>query len=163
MNKEHIHIYRVQTNWTGASQGATSDYKSYSREYTSTVEGKQPLLGSADPTFRGDASLYNPEELLVMSLSSCHMLSYLALCARAGIWVISYTDAAIGKMVCQDGKIRFTEVALHPQVTIESPDNLEAARELHHQAGEECFIANSVAFPVLHEPIICSNGRTDVN
>ena len=149
MAKEHL--YRINTIWTGASQGATSSYDAYSREYVINIDGKPPFVGSADPTFRGDAALYNPEDLLLMALSACHMLSYLALCARAGIRVISYSDVATGKMAQKNGKIRFTEVILHPLVTIEAGDVLEKARSLHDNAHHVCFIANSVNFPVLHE------------
>ncbi len=149
MTKEHV--YRINTVWTGASQGSTSSYDAYSREYAINIEGKPPFVGSADPTFRGDASLYNPEDLLLMALSACHMLSYLALCARAGIRVVSYSDAATGKMAQKNGKIRFTEVILHPLVTIEVGDDLEKARSLHDNAHHVCFIANSVNFSVLHE------------
>ena len=152
MAKEHV--YRTLTIWTGAIQGATSSYDFYSREYTVNIEGKPPFVGSADPIFRGDRSLYNPEELLVIALSSCHLLSYLALCARAGIRVIAYADEAVGRMGFQDGRIRFTQVRLHPKVVIEVGDDLEKARKLHHQAHEECFIANSVSFPVVNEPRI---------
>ncbi|NJK47432.1 OsmC family peroxiredoxin [Candidatus Gracilibacteria bacterium] len=152
MAKEHI--YRVSTAWTGASQGTTSSYQSYSREYTAKIEGKPPLVGSADPTFRGDRNLYNPEDLLVIALSACHMLSYLAICARAGIRVIDYSDEAVGKMTRKDGKIQMTEVRLHPKVIIEAGNDLENAIAFHHQAHDECFIANSVAFPILNEPIV---------
>jgi organic hydroperoxide reductase OsmC/OhrA len=145
------HLYRINTIWTGASQGSTSSYDAYSREYVINIDGKPPFVGSADPTFRGDAALYNPEDLLLMALSACHMLSYLALCARAGIRVISYSDVATGKMAQKNGKIRFTEVILHPLVTIEAGDVLEKARSLHDNAHHVCFIANSVNFPVLHE------------
>ena len=149
MAKEHL--YRINTIWTGASQGSTSSYDAYSREYVINIDGKPPFVGSADPTFRGDAALYNPEDLLLMALSACHMLSYLALCARAGIRVISYSDVATGKMAQKNGKIRFTEVILHPLVTIEAGDDLEKARSLHDNAHHVCFIANSVNFTVLHE------------
>lgn len=152
MTKEHN--YRIHTVWTGASQGYTSSYDAYSREYTINIEGKPPFVGSADPTFRGDAALYNPEDLLVMSLSACHMLSYLALCASAGIPVISYSDEATGKMTQKDGKIRFTEVMLRPKVTIEAGHDLEKARNLHDNAHHVCFIANSVNFPVLNEATV---------
>lgn len=152
MPKEHL--YRVSNVWTGASQGTTSSYQSYSREYTATIEGKPPLVGSADPTFRGDRNLYNPEDLLVIALSACHMLSYLAICARSRIRVIYYSDEAVGRMAYRDGKMKFTEVLLHPQVIIQTGDDLQRAIAFHHQAHEECFIANSVAFPVLNEPIV---------
>jgi organic hydroperoxide reductase OsmC/OhrA len=108
------HHYRARTLWTGAAGGPTADYQGYSREYVVEIEGKPALAGSADPTFRGDPALCNPEDLLVAALSACHLLSYLALCARAGIGVVSYEDTATGTMTLYDGKVRFTEVTLHP-------------------------------------------------
>ncbi|NJO79801.1 MAG: OsmC family protein [Cyanobacteria bacterium RM1_2_2] len=147
------HIYRATTIWTGASKGATTSYDAYSREHIVAIDGKLCLVGSADPTFRGNPALHNPEDLLVSALSACHMLSYLALCARAGIRVVSYVDEVMGRMAPSEGKVRFTEVTLRPRVTIELGDNLEQAQALHQAAHETCFIANSVAFPVRHEPI----------
>ncbi|MBE9184140.1 OsmC family protein [Microcoleus sp. LEGE 07076] len=154
--------HRIHTVWTGASQGYTSSYDAYSRQYTINIEGKPPFVGSADPTFRGDAALYNPEDLLVMSLSACHMLSYLALCARAGIRVISYSDEATGKMAQKDGKIRFTEVILHPHATIEAGNDLEKARSLHDNAHHVCYIANSVNFPVFNEATVIEMNASEV-
>jgi organic hydroperoxide reductase OsmC/OhrA len=147
------HIYRATTIWTGASKGATTSYDAYSREHIVAIDGKLCLVGSADPSFRGNPALHNPEDLLVSALSTCHMLSYLALCARAGIRVVSYVDEVMGRMAPSEGKVRFTEVTLRPRVTIELGDNLEQAQALHRDAHETCFIANSVAFPVRHEPI----------
>ena len=148
------HTYKATTIWTGASKGATTSYDAYSREYIVAIDGKLCIVGSADPTFRGNPALHNPEDLLVSSLSACHMLSYLALCARAGIRVISYVDEVTGKMASDQGKVRFTEVNLHPRVTIEPGDNLEKARALHRDAHEICFIANSVAFPVRNDAFV---------
>jgi organic hydroperoxide reductase OsmC/OhrA len=148
------HHYRATTIWTGASKGATTAYDAYSREYIVAIDGKLCIVGSADPCFRGNSALHNPEDLLVSSLSACHMLSYLALCARAGIKVVSYIDEVEGRMADQDGKVCFTDVTLHPRVTIEPGDSLEQAEALHHQAHQVCFIANSVAFPVHHQPTI---------
>ena len=146
------HRYATTLRWTGALQGPTTDYRSYSRDYVMEIENKAPLEGSADPMFRGTASRYNPEELLVAALSSCHLLSYLALCARNGVEVLSYEDQASGTMEMKDGAIRFTEVLLHPVCTVRG--DLEKAKRLHEQAHAECFIANSVNFPVRHEPLL---------
>jgi organic hydroperoxide reductase OsmC/OhrA len=148
------HIYRATTIWTGASKGTTTSYDAYSREYIVAIDGKLCIVGSADPTFRGNPALHNPEDLLVSSLSACHMLSYLALCARAGIRVVSYVDEVQGRMAPEQGKVRFTEVMLRPRVTIEPGDDLEKAQALHGDAHEVCFIANSVAFPVQHEAFV---------
>lgn len=118
---------------------------------------KPPLWSSIDSIYGGNTLLEKSERLLVMSLSSGHMLSYLNLCDRAGILVFSYIDEAIGKIICKDGKTHFVEVILRPKVTIESKDCLEAARDLHHQASQDSSIANSVTFPVLHKPKIHLN------
>jgi organic hydroperoxide reductase OsmC/OhrA len=147
----HAHHYRLRTRWTGAAEGPTTTYAAYSRAYVVEIDGKPALAGSADPIFRGDPALYNPEEWLVAALSACHMLSYLALCARGGIRVIAYEDEATGTMQLQDGRIRFTEVMLHPRVSIDATSDLGKAEQLHERAHEECFIANSVNFPVRHE------------
>ena len=148
------HVFRASTVWTGAAQGPTADYKSYSREYRTRIEGKPTLRGSADPAFLGDASLHNPEDLLVAALSACHLLSYLALCARNRIGVVAYRDEASGIMTEQDKKLRFTEVTLRPAVTIRAGDDLARAEALHDQAHGICFIANSVNFPVRNEPTV---------
>jgi organic hydroperoxide reductase OsmC/OhrA len=147
------HHFAARLTWTGAAQGPTRDYESYSREYRLEVEGKPPIVGSADPQFRGDASKHNPEDLLVVALSACHMLSYLHLCASAGIEVVAYEDQASGRMAIKDRKMRFVEVMLAPKVTIAAGDP-EKAEALHEEAHAACFIANSVNFPVLHTPIV---------
>jgi organic hydroperoxide reductase OsmC/OhrA len=151
MAREHRFAARVV--WTGAKQGPTRDYESYSRTYRVEVAGKPPFEGSADPTFRGDAARHNPEDLLVAALSGCHLLSYLALCARAGIEVVSYEDQASGVMAIKDRKMRFVEVTLAPRVTIAKGD-LGRATALHEEAHAQCFIASSVNFPVLHTPTV---------
>ena len=149
----HEHRYAARLIWTGAEHGPTRDYQSYSRSYRVEVEGKPPLEGSADPTFRGDPARHNPEDLLLAALAACHMLSFLALCARAGIEVVAYEDQASGMMAPRDGKVRFVEVILAPKVTIGAGD-LQQARALHAKAHAECFIASSVSFPVLNMPTV---------
>lgn len=143
-----IHHFSAKLNWTGAAKGTTSSYETYSRDYLIEVPGKPPLAGSADKVFRGDSSRHNPEDLLVMSLSSCHMLTYLAEAARAGVHVVAYSDEASGTMQMLNGKMRFTEVSLRPQVVIAVGGDLPQAKRLHVLAHEHCFIANSVNFPV---------------
>jgi organic hydroperoxide reductase OsmC/OhrA len=143
-----IHHFSARLTWTGAAKGTTSSYESYSRDHVNEVPGKPPLPGSADKVFRGDSSRHNPEDLLVMSLSSCHMLTYLAEAARAGVQVVAYSDDASGTMQLQHGKMRFTEVSLRPQVVIAAGSDPAQATRLHEQAHEHCFIANSVNFPV---------------
>jgi organic hydroperoxide reductase OsmC/OhrA len=140
--------------WSGAKDGPTRDYRSYSREHLFEIEGKPPLRGSADAAFRGDPGLYTPEDMMVASLSACHMLWYLHLCAVNGVEVHAYEDAAVGEMVEAPGAGRFSEVVLHPVVTIGAASDPERAMALHADAHRECFIANSVNFPVRHEPVI---------
>jgi organic hydroperoxide reductase OsmC/OhrA len=150
----HTHTYSAKVTWTGAAQGPTATYQSYSREYLVEIPGKPALRGSADATFRGDPALHNPEDLLVVALSTCHMLSYFADCARAGIKVVAYEDQATGTMAMKDKKIRFTEVVLHPRVTIAADSDADKALALHEQAHEQCFIASSVNFPVRHDAVV---------
>ena len=146
------HHYSSQLNWTGNRGEGTVDYRSYDRSYTVSNNGKPDIQGSADPVFRGDHSKWNPEELFIASLSACHMLWYLHLCADEGIRVLAYRDQAKGVMEeRENGRGKFAEVVLHPNVIISDPDNLGKAKQLHHQANEMCFIANSCNFPVRHE------------
>ncbi len=147
------HKYTLKITWAGNTGSGTKDYRSYNRNHTISAENKPTLLCSADPSFRGDNTRYNPEELLVASLSGCHMLSYLHLCANAGIVVVQYTDAATGIMEqTPDGGGHFTEVTLHPEVIVTSESMIDKANELHHKANQLCFIANSCNFPIHHKP-----------
>ena len=149
---EREHRYSINVVWTGNTGQGTSDYRSYRRDHEITVSGKPPVLGSADPKFRGDPARYNPEELLVSALSACHMLWYLHLCADAGIVVLSYEDQAEGVLEqSKDGNGRFVRVTLHPHVRIKG--SVEKAEALHPRAHDFCYIANSVNFPVLHEAV----------
>ncbi len=151
MPKAKEHHYRAELTWTGAAQGPTRDYRSYSREYRAELEGKPAITASADPSFRGDAKLLNPEEMLLVSLSGCHMLSYLALAALEGLEVVAYADSASGTMIQEGPGGRFKEVTLHPRVTIAKGADPARAEALHAAAHKTCFIANSVNFPVRHQ------------
>jgi len=148
------HVYATRLHWVGPEQGATTSYKVYSRDYAIEADGKPELRGSADPHFLGDATRYNPEDLLVAALSACHLLSYLAECARAGIAVVSYEDDARGEMTLVDGVMRFREVTLHPKVAVADESRIAEALALHERAHALCFIANSVNFPVHHEAAV---------
>jgi len=147
------YLYKATIAWTGATYGATVDYPSYSRDYEIVIDGKPTLRGSADKPFRGDASLHNPEDLMLAAIATSHMLSYLAKCARADVHVISYSDEATATMSAEGGPMRFTDVLLKPVVTI-SVGDLFTARKLHIGAREECFIANSVNFTVRNEATV---------
>lgn len=143
--------------WTGNKGEGTSTYRAYDRSFTVSINNKEVLEGSSDPAFRGDPTKYNPEELLVAALSSCHMLSYLHLCAVNGIVATAYEDDANGTMVdTKDGGGHFAEVILNITVTITDISKKQRAEELHHDANKLCFIANSVNFPVKHKLTIRS-------
>jgi len=156
MVKEHH--YHTNLRWTGNRGEGTSSYKAYDRDHVLSVANKPELPASSDPSFRGNPERYNPEELLVASLSSCHMLWYLHFCSVNGVVVVEYEDAAEGLMEEKaDGSGKFLSVTLHPIVTVTSEAMAEKARSLHHEANKFCFIANSVNFPVHHEPTIVSS------
>lgn len=148
------HSYQLSIQWTGNTGQGTQNYQAYERSHTIHVENKADILGTSDPKFRGDPSKHNPEELLLASLSSCHMLWYLHLCAEAGVVVVDYIDHAAGTMVeTPDGGGHFTEVTLSPIVTVLEEPMITQANALHKKANQLCFIANSVNFPVHHRPL----------
>jgi organic hydroperoxide reductase OsmC/OhrA len=149
------HIYRVTVEWTGNRGPGTTSYTGYDRNHEITAGNKPAIPGSSDPGFRGDAARWNPEELLVASISACHKLWYLHLCASAAIAVVSYRDDAEATMQeDQDGAGRFLGATLRPQVVIRAGDDIAKAEALHHDAHRYCFIANSVNFPVTCEPAV---------
>ncbi len=147
------HTYRTTVRWTGNRGSGTSAYRAYGRNHEISSAGKPVVPASSDPAFSGDPARYNPEDLLVASLSSCHMLWYLHLCAVNKVVVLEYEDNAAGAIEeTADGAGHFVEVTLHPAISITAQSSLDTARRLHHDAHEKCFIANSVNFPVRIEP-----------
>jgi organic hydroperoxide reductase OsmC/OhrA len=154
------HTYELDVTWTGNRGTGTSGYRAYSRAHEVSLRGRPPLLGSADPVFRGEPDRWSPELLLVASLAQCHMLSYLHLCAEAGVVVTGYTDGPVGRMVEGADGGRFTEVTLRPRVTVAAAEMVERAVELHEPAHRQCFIANSVNFPVCREPMVSIDEST---
>lgn len=155
--------YYSRLVWSGAALGATKSVEAYSREFRAEINGKPELLGSADPAFHGDPALHNPEDLLMVALSACHMLSYLAVCARAGILVASYEDSAVGTLARQDGRVRFIDVLLRPKVALGNGSDIAKARALHEKAHDICVIVNSVNFPVRHEAEVTFAGESAAN
>jgi len=152
MGKDHH--YSISIKWTGNNGPGTTGYLSYERSHIIASENKPDIPGSSDPDFRGDESRYSPEDLLVASLSSCHMLWYLHLCSDNGIVVVSYEDHAKGIMIEEsNGSGRFKEVVLNPVVTVSENSMIPMANELHKRANELCFIANSCKFPVHHQSV----------
>lgn len=147
--------YTASLVWEGNLGTGTSSYSGYSRQFRVVIQNKPDILGTADTAFRGEPDKHNPEELLVASVASCHMLFYLSLCAKKGITVVEYKDEACGKLrISPGGGGSLEEVTLRPQVTIEKESDKTLAMELHAKANELCFIANSCKFPVHHQAII---------
>ena len=155
---KNAHNYQATIRWTGNMGSGTDHYRNYERNHVISIPGKPDILGSSDPAFRGNSAHHNPEDLLISSLSACHMLWYLHLCADAGIVVTAYTDEASGTMtMTKNGSGHFTEVVLRPRVVIKDALQTELASALHHKAHQLCFIANSVNFEVRCLPIIRSD------
>lgn len=147
------HRYFVGCRWTPAVPG-TLDYRSYTRDFELSAQGKPVLAGSSDPQFMGKPERWNPEELQVGALSACHMLWYLHLCSANGVCVLGYDDEPEGRMTDTPGEGRFLGVTLRPRVIISSGSPAETAMALHSQAHRECFIANSMNFPVQVLPTV---------
>jgi len=158
MPRDKQHAYTTRTEWTGNLGVGTVDYRAYSRDHRITATGKPDLLGSSDPAFRGEASRWNPEDLLLASLSSCHMLWYLHLCAQAEIVVLTYCDDAAATMTEDARGGHFTAATLRPTATIADGGDAAQATALHREAHRMCFIANSVNFPVAIEPTVLVAG-----
>ena len=149
------HRYEMIVRWTGDTGSGTSDYRGYRRDHEIHGGGKATILGSSDPAFRGDATRWNPEELLVAALAQCHMLWYLHLSADGGVVVTEYTDTPVGTMTMDaTGGGQFTDVVLRPAVTVAEPSMADKALALHDEIDAFCFIARSVNFPVRHEPTV---------
>jgi organic hydroperoxide reductase OsmC/OhrA len=148
------HRYRLTMTWTGNTGDGTATYKSYERAHVITAPGKADIAGSSDKNFRGDASRWNPEDLLVASASTCHMLWYLHLCAVNGVVVLDYRDEPEGLMIEEaNGSGAFARVVLRPHIKLSAESDEAKARELHHEAHKMCFIANSVKCDIATEPV----------
>lgn len=145
------HLFKAAINWTSNKEQEDSTKRVYNKSHQIKIEGKPVLDVSAAKAFKGDPELYNPEDLLLSSLVSCHMMSYLYVCSQNGIEVLEYSDNAEAILeVSPDGSGRFTEVRLNPKAKILNPDKIDLAIQLHTKANQLCFIANSCNFPVLH-------------
>lgn len=149
----HEHLFEGDLHWTGQATRADGKLK-LERSFTIEFPGKAPLAGSSPAVFNGDESRHNPETLMVSSLMACHHLTYLAVCERSGIGIVSYTDHGTGTLAIKDGKMRMIGVVLRPQVRITDPAQVERALALHEKAHANCFMSNSVNFDVRIEPTV---------
>ena len=149
------HEFPARIVWTGNRGTGTSAYKAYDRTWDMALPGKSVVHCSNDPQLGGDPTKYNPEELLITALASCHMLWYLHLCAEAGVTVLNYEDNPVGIGECEpSGRGRFVEAVLRPSITVGAGSDPQLATDIHGRIHEFCFIARSVNFPVRYEPEI---------
>ena len=155
------HLFAITSRWTGNTGQGTSAYRSYERSVTISVKNKADIFGSSGTSFNSDKTKHNPEDLFVSAISSCHLLWYLHLCSENGVVVLDYVDNATGTMEeTADGGGKFTEVTLHPTITLSSQSMIQKATELHMDANRLCYIANSCNFPIHHQPIFLVHDTT---
>ena len=145
------HLFKAKLNWNSISKEVFTTSKKYTKTHQIAIDGKEILNVSAAKAFKGDPGLYNPGDLLLSSVVSCHMMSYLYVCLQNDITVVSYQDDAEGTLeVLENGSGRFVEIRLNPNVIIKEKEKIAQAISLHTKANELCFIANSCNFPILH-------------
>lgn len=148
------HIFKAKLDWIFTKKEVESTLKTFSKSHTITIDGKDVIKVSAAKAFKGDPSLYNPEDLMLSSVVSCHMMSYVYVCEQNGIEIVSYSDAAEATLeVLANGSGRFIGIKLNPKVIIKNKEKINEALNLHKKANQLCFIANSCNFPIEHFPI----------
>lgn len=146
------HLYRSQLVWSGST---AAGYRDYGRAHrVRTPPSTAHLDVSADPSFRGDPDLHNPEQLLLAAASSCQLLSFLALAAQAGIDVVGYEDDAEAVMPAAAERMRITQLRLRPRIRLAAGTDLEQVRRLVGAAHDGCYIANTLNAEVLVEPAL---------
>lgn len=149
---ERIHRYQAHCAWQGST---AAGYEEYDRSHRAvTTPPTETLRLSSDSTFRGDSSLLNPEQLLVLAVSSCQLLSFLAVAARARVDVVEYDDDAEGEMPEAPRPVRITRITLRPRIVVRGPVTEERVRQLVEAGHRACFVANSLTTTVEVEPTI---------
>lgn len=144
----HSHEYRAQLDWTGSTG---EGIRSYSRDHHVSVAPGVDMSLSADPAFRGNPALANPEQLLVAAASSCQMLSFLGASARAGVDIVTYEDDASGEMPEGVQPMSITEMVPRPRIRARGTD-AATLRALVARAHDSCFVANSLRSTITIEP-----------
>ena len=148
-----IHTFETFLTWPADAAQKLPPDPAFSRDGVLAATGKPDIPGSSPAVFGGDATRYSPEELMMLSLSECHMLTYLAIAAKKRLGILKYQDRVTGSLgVGPSGKTQMIEVLLRPRVTVTKGTNLEDVRVMHEKAHANCFIANSVNFTVRNEP-----------
>jgi organic hydroperoxide reductase OsmC/OhrA len=149
-------VFKLKTKWISKKGESTLKANTFSRNHTVTIKGKgEPLKLSSAKIFKGDDTLYNPEDLLLSALSSCHMMSYFYVCSQKGVELLSYEDKAKGFLeVDKHGKGQFIKVVLNLEIVVSHREMVALAESLHEQASELCFIANSCSFPIEYQCVV---------
>lgn len=137
------HVYRSRVTWRGST---AAGYEVYERRHSALMPPAEAVLAlSADPAFCGDERLANPEQLLLLAASSCQLLSFLAVAARARIDVVAYEDDAEAVMPEGETPLRITRIALRPRIRVTAGTDPDRVHRLFEQAHRECFIANTLS------------------
>jgi organic hydroperoxide reductase OsmC/OhrA len=148
----HVHHYHATCHWAGDT---TMGYKSYDRAHTSSAPpASTELMLSADPAFLGHPDKLNPEQLVVVAVSSCQLLSFLAIAARARVQVVEYDDHAEAEMPEDDKPIRLTRIILRPRIVVGPGVKEERILKLTEMAHKQCYISNSLSTEIVVEPTV---------
>ena len=148
----NVHEYRCQLTWSGSMHGG---FEAYDRGHRVVCPpSRDELRLSADAAFHGNPERVSPEQLLLVAASSCQMLSFLALAARARLKVVAYTDEAESVMPEDDKPMRITSITLRPTIIVAGEVNEQRVRDLVERAHQLCFIANSLKSVITVEPLI---------
>lgn len=146
----HDHLFTVTCSWIGST---ADGYDAYDRSHRGTAPPANAALDlTSDPVYRGDPNLLNPEQLLVLAASSCQLLSFLAVAARARVDIVGYTDDADGVMPEDPRPMRITRINLRPHITVRGETTEERVAHLCEVAHDACFIANSVTTDIVVTP-----------
>ncbi len=144
--------FKVQAKWSSKN---ALDVSINGKTHQVFIDDKSPLTVSAAKAFKGDETKYNPEDLLLSALASCHMMSYFYVCAQNGIELIDYKDEAVGVLELKaDGSGAFTSVVLNPVVTISKSEMIDKAVSLHKEAHSICFIAHPCNVLISHTVLL---------
>ena len=145
-------VFEGSLQWAGHGPGQAFSYDSFDRTTQLQFAGGAVVRASAPAEFNGDDSLLNPETLMLASLMQCHFLTFMAVASKSGATVLSYSDSGSGRLAMKDGRMRYVEVILRPAVELADPVHMARLATFHDKAHANCFMANSVNFPVLVQP-----------
>ena len=145
------HRYEARLRWTGSTG---LGWENYDRGHAVTAPPAEQVVRLTTGEAKGDPAVLNPEQLVVMAASSCQMLMFLHLAAKARIDVVEYEDQATGVMPLDREPAWITEITLRPRIVVDGEPNEERVRKLIHTAHEHCFIANTLRSDMTIEPIV---------